>query len=97
MVHLSPSELRGFRGALYMAALVATRYNPAIAAFYARLCAAGKPKKVALTACMRELLTILNAMLARQELWRHSLAAARDATARAAHHGVADAERWRAK
>jgi len=51
------------RGALYMAALVATRHNPVIGAFYARLCAAGKPKKVALTACMRKLLTILNAIL----------------------------------
>jgi len=47
------------RAVLYMAALVATRYNPVLRAFYQRLCAAGKPKKVALTACMRKLLTIL--------------------------------------
>jgi transposase len=58
------------RGALYMAALVATRYNPVIRAFYARLCAAGKPKKVALTACMRKLLTILNALLAHHTPWQ---------------------------
>jgi transposase len=57
------------RAALYMAALVATRYNPVIKAFYSRLCAAGKPKKVALTACMRKLLTILNAMVRNRTHW----------------------------
>lgn len=51
------------RRALYMAALTATRYNPAIKTFYQRLLAAGKLKKVALVACMRKLLTILNAMV----------------------------------
>ena len=51
------------RAALYMATVAATRYNPVIRTFYQRLCAAGKEKKVALTACMRKLLTILNAML----------------------------------
>ncbi len=60
------------RGALSMAALVATRYNPVIRAFSARLCAAGKPKKVALTACMRKLLTILNALLAHHTPWQSS-------------------------
>ena len=50
------------RRVLYMAALSASRYNPAIRAFYERLVAAGKPPKVALVACMRKLLTILNAM-----------------------------------
>jgi transposase len=50
------------RAALYMAALVASKCNPVIRAFYQRLRAAGKPAKVALTACMRKLLTILNAM-----------------------------------
>jgi transposase len=50
------------RAALYMAALVASRYNPVIRTFYRRLRAAGKPAKVALTACMRKLLTILNAI-----------------------------------
>jgi len=50
------------RRALYMATLTATRHNPAIRAFYERLLAAGKLKKVALIACMRKLLAILNAM-----------------------------------
>ena len=50
------------RAVLYMGALVATRRNAVIRAFYQRLLAAGKPKKVALVACMRKLLTILNAM-----------------------------------
>ena len=57
------------RVALYMATLVATRFNPVIRAFYQRLCATGKPKKVALTACMRKLLTILNAMLKHRTPW----------------------------
>jgi transposase len=51
------------RAALYMAALVASRFNPVIKVFYQRLLAAGKPKKLALVACMRKLLTILNAMV----------------------------------
>lgn len=51
------------RKALYMATLVAARWNPCIKEFYQRLQAAGKPKKVALVACMRKLLTILNAMI----------------------------------
>jgi transposase len=50
------------RAALFMAALVASKCNPVIRAFYQRLRAAGKPAKVALTACMRKLLTILNAL-----------------------------------
>ncbi len=57
------------RAALYMAALVATRYNPVLRDFYQRLCAAGKPKKVALTACMRKLLTILNVMVKHHSHW----------------------------
>ena len=57
------------RAALYMAALVGTRYNPVIKAFYQRLIDAGKPSKVALTACMRKLLTIVNAMLRHGTLW----------------------------
>ena len=61
------------RAALYMAAaLVGTRRNPVIRAFYQRLLRAGKPKKVALTACMRKLLTILNAMLRTHTVWRHT-------------------------
>jgi transposase len=58
------------RAALYMAALVASRRNPVIRAFYQHLVAAGKPKKVALTACMRKLLTILNAMVDTNTTWR---------------------------
>ena len=58
------------RAALYMAALVASRYNPVIRAFYERLRAAGKPAKVALTACMRKLLTILNAMARSGAAWQ---------------------------
>jgi transposase len=57
------------RSALYMAALVASKHNPVIRAFYERLIDAGKPKKVALTACMRKLLVILNAMLKNGTLW----------------------------
>lgn len=57
------------RAALYMAALVASRHNPVIRAFYQQLCVRGKPKKVALTACMRKLLTILNAILKHRTRW----------------------------
>ena len=57
------------RASLYMATLVATRFNPVISAFYQRLCSTGKAKKVALTACMRKLLTILNAMIKHHRLW----------------------------
>jgi transposase len=57
------------RAAVYMAALVATRRNVVIQAFYARLLAAGKPKKVALVACIRKLLTILNTMLRTGQHW----------------------------
>jgi len=59
------------RATLYMSALAATRYNPVIRAFYRRLCAAGKAKKVALTACMRKLLTILNAIVKHQTPWEY--------------------------
>ena len=58
------------RTALYMSALVATRQNPLIRAFYLRLVSAGKPKKVALVACMRKLLTILNVMMRTHTAWR---------------------------
>ncbi len=60
----------GVRAALYMSALVASRRNPRIRTFYQRLVAAGKPKKLALTACMRKLLTVLNSMLRNGEFWR---------------------------
>jgi transposase len=58
------------RAVLYMSALVATRHNPVIREFYERLLAAGKLKKVALTACMRKLLTILNSMVKHQQPWQ---------------------------
>ena len=62
----------GVRAALYMAALVATRHNPQVKEFYERLLAAGKAKKVALVACMRKLLIILNAVLKHRTPWRSS-------------------------
>jgi transposase len=58
------------RSALYMATLTAIRCNPVIADFYKRLTAAGKPKKVAIVACMRKLLIILNAMLRDKQPWK---------------------------
>jgi transposase len=61
------------RAVLYMAALVATKRNAVIRAFYQRLVAAGKPKKLALVACMRKLLTILNVMARTQQRWRADL------------------------
>lgn len=61
---------RQVRAALYMAALVASRYNPVIRDFYQRLCSMGKPKKVALTACMRKLLVILNSMVKHGREWQ---------------------------
>lgn len=57
------------RAVLYMATLVATRFNPVVKAFYEHLLAAGKEKKVAQTACMRKLLTILNAMMKHHTPW----------------------------
>lgn len=60
---------RSVRSVLYMATLSATRYNPTIRTFYQRLQHAGKAKKVALVACMRKLLTILNAMLRDNQPW----------------------------
>lgn len=60
------------RTALYMSALVATQFNPVIKKYYERLCAAGKKKKVALVACMRKLLVILNAMVKNNTLWKEA-------------------------
>jgi transposase len=57
------------RSALYMAALTASRFNPPLRAFYARLIGAGKRKKVALTAVMRKLLIALNAILRDRKPW----------------------------
>jgi transposase len=58
------------RNVLYMATLAAIRFNPVISRFHARLVAAGKLKKVAIVACMRKLLTILNAMLRSNSHWQ---------------------------
>lgn len=60
------------RSVLYMATLAATRFNPVIKVFYQRLLKAGKKKKVAIVACMRKLLTILNAMLRDRKHWKPS-------------------------
>lgn len=61
------------RRTLYMAALAAIRFNRVIKRFYERLVAAGKPKKVAIVACMRKLLTILNAMVRTGTDWDESI------------------------
>lgn len=78
-INRDSGSMRGYRGAwggrasiratLYMAALVATRHNPVIRAFYEHLLSRGKAKKVALVACMRKLLTILNALLHANTSW----------------------------
>ena len=60
------------RSVLYMAALVAVRFNPVIKAFYERLLSKGKLKKVALTACMHKLLIVLNAMMKNNHAWQTS-------------------------
>jgi transposase len=66
----------GGRGAvrrmIYMATLVGLRHNPTIREHYRRLVQAGKAKKVALVACMRKLLTILNTMLKSRSVWMHA-------------------------
>jgi transposase len=64
------------RQVLYMAALSAIRFNPVIKAYYQKLVAAGKKKKVAIVACMHKLLTILNALLRTKTTWRDLTAAA---------------------
>lgn len=60
------------RSSLYMAALTASRFNPALRVFYERLWAAGKPKKVALTAVAHKLIIVLNEMVKSQTEWSHS-------------------------
>jgi transposase len=65
------------RAVLYMAALSAIRYNPVIRAFHDRLVAKGKEAKVVIVACMRKLLTILNAMARDRKPWNEQLAAAK--------------------
>jgi transposase len=61
------------RRVLYMATLAAIRFNQVIQRFYERLVGAGKPKKVAIVACMRKFLTILNAMVKSRKNWDESL------------------------
>jgi len=61
------------RNVLYMATLTATSHNPVIKAMFERLTTAGKPFKVAMTACMRKLLTILNAILKTNRPWKNIL------------------------
>ena len=72
--HRGTRHIRGGRGtvraALYMAAWIGSRWNPTLKDIYQRLRAAGKPRKVALVACMRRLLTILNAMIRDKTPWR---------------------------
>jgi len=65
----------GVRRTLYMATLVATRFNPRIKVFYQRLLAKGKLKKVAITAAMRKLITILNTLVRTDQLWTDPVAA----------------------
>ncbi|MEJ1974843.1 MAG: IS110 family transposase [Acetobacteraceae bacterium] len=75
-LHRGTRSIRGGRGTvravLYMAAWVGTRFNPVIKAFYDRLRAAGKPRKVALVACMHKLLTTLNAIVRDQTPWKNA-------------------------
>ena len=66
------------RAVLYMGTLVAVRYNPVLHTFYERLRRAGKAPKLALTACMRKLLTILNAMLKHRTAWQQNYVPALD-------------------
>lgn len=61
----------GIRRTLFMATFSATKYNPVIRAFYQSLLKRGKEKMVALTACMRKLLVIINALVRKGEVWRH--------------------------
>jgi transposase len=63
------------RSVLYMAALAATRFNPTIKTFYQRLLKSSKEKKVAIVACMRKLLTILNAMIRSNTPWQPAFSA----------------------
>ncbi len=72
--HRGKRHIRGgradVRALLYMATVTAIRCNPLIKAFHARLIARNKPTKVAIVACMRKLLTILNAMVKHQQPWQ---------------------------
>ncbi|MEO8576424.1 MAG: transposase, partial [Gemmatimonadales bacterium] len=61
------------RSGLYMATMAAIRHNPTIKVYYARLVAGGKPKMVALIACMRKILVTLNAMIRTKTRWQAQL------------------------
>ena len=63
---------RTVRAALFVATMAAVRHNPIIRAFRQRLLAAGKPKMVAIVACMRKILTILNAIAREQKPWQNA-------------------------
>ncbi|MGC8659189.1 MAG: transposase, partial [Desulfomonilaceae bacterium] len=63
---------KNVRNLLYMSALVATRFNRVIKSFYQRLLDAGKKPKIALVACMRKLIIILNAMVKNKRLFSYS-------------------------
>ena len=67
-------ERADVRSVRYMATCAAVRFNPVMRAYYERLCLAGKARKVALTACMRKLLVILNAMARDRTPWNPNLA-----------------------
>ncbi len=82
---------RTVRAALYMAALTASQRNPVISEFYQRLRARGKPPKVALTACMRKLLVILNAMVRDSVPWDPNIIAADDQFAHSCYWAVTTA------
>jgi transposase len=60
------------RNVLYMAALVAIRHNPVVKATYQRLVQRGRPKKIAIIACLRQLLTILNAIIRTKSEWENA-------------------------
>jgi transposase len=60
------------RAALYMSVLIGTHYNPVLREFYQRLLVKGKTKKVALVACMRRLLIILNAIIKQHRVWQYA-------------------------
>lgn len=63
----------GIRKVLYMSAITASRFNPVIRDFYTKLLSSGKPKKLALVACMRKLITILNSMLKNKTKWGENM------------------------
>ena len=70
--HMISGGRTGVRNVMYMAALVAIRWNPTIKATYERLLKNGKPKKLAIVACIRQLLTILNAIIRTKLKWQNA-------------------------